>query len=82
MAKNKYDGHIKLSRGAKDHSKKYDFIYPTPLDIASRFGNLEVCKFILDKQEEKNPNEGKWGTILHVGKSIILFKISPLVGDK
>ena len=75
LAKNKYDRHIILSRGAEGHSKIFDFIYPTPLEIASRFGNFEVCKFILDKQEEKNPDVAKWGTVLHVGKSIFLFKI-------
>ena len=42
------------------------YSHPSYLVIAARFGNYQICKYILENSEDKNPCAGKGDTILHI----------------
>ena len=52
------------------------------LHTAARFGHSEICKIILDNQEDKNPIHHSVGSVLHVSAEHGHFEVFKLVFDQ
>ena len=56
--------------------------YTNALHTAARFGHSEICKLILDNQEDKNPIHRSVGSVLHVSAEHGHFEAFKLVFDQ